>query len=52
MISISESEWQVMQAVWSGPPKTCLLYTSVGKGGKEEFRSRQGEWEKQTRRAY
>ena len=22
MISISESEWQVMQAVWSGPPKT------------------------------
>ena len=22
MVSISESEWQVMQAVWSGPPKT------------------------------
>ena len=22
MISISESEWQVMQAVWSSPPKT------------------------------
>ena len=22
MISISESEWQVMKVVWSGPPKT------------------------------
>ena len=29
MISISESEWQVMQAVWSGPPKTLPEILSI-----------------------
>lgn len=46
MISISESEWQVMQAVWSGPPKTlpeilsALQFTGWSKTTIQTYLSR------------
>ena len=46
MISISESEWQVMKAVWSGPPKTlpeilsALQFTGWSKTTIQTYLSR------------
>lgn len=46
MISISESEWQVMKVVWSGPPKTlpeilsALQFTGWSKTTIQTYLSR------------
>lgn len=46
MISISESEWQVMKVIWSGPPKTlpeilsALQFTGWSKTTIQTYLSR------------